>query len=309
VNTPQALTRYEAARFALAEAHRVDEVKEIHNQAVALEAYARQANDTQLLQYATEIRLRAERRAGELLAAMPDTPRGRRPKELALDTRANSRPPTLAELKITDTQSAKWQRLAALPEDKFEIRVEHAKARVEGMTTSAPSYVKVEFSGENEWFTPESWLGLARQTMGAIDLDPASHPIAQERVRAKTFFTIADDGLEREWFGRVWLNPPYHRAMLSRFVDKLVVEWASGRLEQALLLTHNYTDTEWFHTAARAATAVCFPRGRIHFLSPAGDECSPTQGQAFFYFGQDIEPFDHVFGHVGFVAYAKGRPS
>jgi hypothetical protein len=69
--------------------------------------------------------------------------------------------PTLSDWGITKTQSSKWQKLAALPEDKFEIRVEHAKARVEGMTTSAPSYPKAEYHGENEWFTPAEWIGRA----------------------------------------------------------------------------------------------------------------------------------------------------
>jgi hypothetical protein len=304
------LTRYEAARFALAEACRIDEVKDICDKAVAMQAYARQAKDTQLLRDATEIRLRAERRAGELLAETPKAvggEHGGRPKIDGSRSQPSIPTPTLTDLGVTKIQSSRWQKLAALPDDKFEIRVQHAKARVEGMTTSAPSYANVEYAGENEWFTPEPWITLARGVLGAIDLDPASHVLAQERVKAKAFFTVADDGLSRAWFGRVWLNPPFHRAGLAPFVDKLVEEWTSGRVEQAILLTHNYTDTEWFHAAARAALAICFPCGRIRFLSPCGDECTPYQGQAVFYFGLDDAAFRRTFADVGLIMRPKRR--
>jgi hypothetical protein len=137
-NPHRSLSRFDAARFALSEARRVDEVKEIRDKAAAMQEYARQAKDTQLLQDATEIRLRAERRAGELLADAPDAPVGR--KKIGSGSQPISDVPTLSDLGVTKTQSSKWQKLAALPEDKFEIRVEHAKARVEGMTTSAPAY-------------------------------------------------------------------------------------------------------------------------------------------------------------------------
>jgi DNA N-6-adenine-methyltransferase (Dam) len=83
----------------------------------------------------------------------------------------------------------------------------------------------------------------------------------------ENLFTVVDNGLERPWFGRVWLNPPYCRELLSPFVGKLVSEYARGAVSQAILLTHNTTDTEWFHLAARA---VCFPSGRIRFLFRPG---------------------------------------
>jgi phage N-6-adenine-methyltransferase len=154
-------------------------------------------------------------------------------------------------------------------------------------------------TGDNEWFTPAEYIEAARKVLGAIDLDPATHPIAQRTIRATRYYTKSDDGLTQPWTGRVWCNPPYTK--LAEFADKLVDEYTQGRMTAGIFLTHNYTDTGWFHTAAAPCAAICFTRGRIKFTDPKGEIAAPTQGQAFFYYGSDPGRFLDYFRPIGLL--------
>jgi phage N-6-adenine-methyltransferase len=158
-------------------------------------------------------------------------------------------------------------------------------------------------TGNNEWYTPRRYIEAARKVLGEIDLDPASCKEAQKVVRARKFFTIETNGLDKEWHGRVWLNPPYSRGLAPAFVNKLVAEIDAGRTVAAIMLSNSCTDTHWFDVAMRAVASMCFTYGRIDFQAPEVRPDARTQqgpqGQAFSYFGNEPQRFEDVFCEIG----------
>lgn len=155
--------------------------------------------------------------------------------------------------------------------------------------------------GVDDWHTPAKYLKAAREVLGNIDLDPASDKRAQRTVRAKEHFTEDDDGLTRDWYGRVWLNPPYSQPLIQQFIDKLVAELIEHKVKAAILLTHNSTDTAWFHKAEEIAARLCFTRGRISFIYDGEPQDAPAQGQTFFYYGTHVKKFEQLFSSYGFI--------
>jgi ParB family chromosome partitioning protein len=304
VEPSPALTLYDGAVRALAEVKQVDEVKSIRDKTLAVQEYGRRANDKRLVGDAKEIQLYAERRLGELLAEMPKATGSRgmgRPKIGGSDRELPKDAPTLAELGIDKKLSVRARKFAKKPLTEFRGFVEMQVEKAAGLALPH----RTSFSGDEQWFTPPEWLERARSVLGEFDLDPASHPAAQEQVQAKRFFTAEENGLAQDWHGVVWLNPPYTQPFIERFVDKLIAEVAAGRTTAAILLTHNSTDTVWGQKALTACDAVCFPAGRIRFVSLYREAASPTQGQMLCYFGRDVSAFVRQFNKVGTAGALK----
>ena len=180
------------------------------------------------------------------------------------------------------------------------------KAETEGWTVAElrkamrPVHVS-RATGDNEWYTPPEHIEAARRVMGGIDCDPASSETANETVDAETFYTKEDDGLTRVWGKRVWMNPPYAQPLVTEFVGALVERLESNEVEQACVLVNNATETGWFQHMLAASSAVCFPKGRVRFLSPDGNTGTPLQGQAILYMGKRPKAFCKAFCKMGEV--------
>lgn len=253
VRQPQ-LVKYDAACRALAKARSVDEAKKIRDVAIAMKVYARQANNKQLEVDAAEIRFKAERRVGELLQQQRETVglatgrEGKR-KSLGVENTPSDRL-TLAEGGIDKNLAKRARKLAAVDDDTFHgmisdwrASVEQENTRVTSDLTRAGAHVGHN-SGDNEWYTPASYIEAARAVMGGIDLDPASSAEANAVVQAARFYSAEDDGLSQEWTGRVRLNPPYERGLIEPFTEKLVASYAvaPGLVTEAAVLVNNATE-------------------------------------------------------------------
>jgi phage N-6-adenine-methyltransferase len=154
-------------------------------------------------------------------------------------------------------------------------------------------------SGSSEWYTPAFLIAYARSFLGTIDLDPASCAAANKIVGASNFYSSADDGLSREWHGRIWLNPPYGDEA-SKFVAKAIQEYEQGRVTEGLLLLKAATDTAWFRPLF--TYPICFVYGRISFITGgSGEATTATFPSVLVYLGPRQDAFSEAFSTIGAV--------
>jgi hypothetical protein len=137
------LVRYDAMCQAIAAAYQVDEVKDIRDRAAALEYYARQSQNVEAERQCCEIRLRAERKAGQLLRQMEKL-KGRPHKA--------SNVTMLSDLGITRDQSSQWQRLADVSDEQFELALARSdKPTTNGIINRTAAPVITPVSREALW--------------------------------------------------------------------------------------------------------------------------------------------------------------
>lgn len=172
-------------------------------------------------------------------------------------------------------------------------------------TQRAQQFGVMVSSETNEWYTPAHVIALARQALGAIDLDPASCAEANATVGADEYFDADANGLAQPWAGRVWLNPPYGktdgRSNQDIWAEKLIAEYEGGNVRSAVLLVKAALGYAWFERLWYSYP-TCFVRERLYFTPGDGSKDGQAKtGTAILYFGQDVTTFKRVFSSIGRV--------
>lgn len=192
-------------------------------------------------------------------------------------------------------------------------------------------------SGNYEYYTPAILTGSAREVMGSINLDPASSETANRVIQADQIFTAEmdwgndgrlkhlDGGLQKEWYGNIWMNHPFSRNESpckpkckkkiceergyhtdiplpgsEDWIKKLVSEYGLGHVNQACCITYASTSEKWFRPLL--SFPQCFIYGRTNYILPNGKiKKGVTKGSVITYLGNEVDKFKMVFSRFGMV--------
>lgn len=112
----------------------------------------------------------------------------------------------------------------------------------------------------DDYYTPE-WIFQALQL--EFDTDPASPMGGIDWIPVKNYFTIVDDGLQQEWKGKVWLNPPYSNP--TPWIDRFITHRNGITLVQI-------SKSRWCCRLFEEADAFLFLPYNLRFVTATGKE-------------------------------------
>jgi len=118
-------------------------------------------------------------------------------------------------------------------------------------------------SEHQDWATPPNLVKYIEDYFFVkFDLDAAA---SSSNHKAPIYFTIEDNSLLQNWFGNVWLNPPYGKNQ-SVWIEKCILENQKLNTDKIFVLIPARTDTKVFHELiVPNAQHVYFIKSRINF--------------------------------------------
>ena len=139
-------------------------------------------------------------------------------------------------------------------------------------------------SNKNYWETPQKFFEKLNKEF-EFELDVAS---TGDNAKCERYFTESENGLEQDWRGGVFCNPPYGRE-ISQWVKKAYSESLLNTNGVIVLLIPARTDTRYWHDYIfNKASEIRFLKGRLKFeLNGVSKQSAPFPSTAVVYKGSD----------------------
>jgi len=135
-------------------------------------------------------------------------------------------------------------------------KVKDAEADTEDEHTVVDAATKQE---TDEWSSPRELVEPLADSVGEFDLDPCSG--AESSPFASETYTEDDDGLSQDWYGKVWVNPPY--SDMKTWTEKAIAQ--IDNTNTLFYLCKGDSSTQWWQDAAEHATVICAIDHRLEF--------------------------------------------
>jgi DNA N-6-adenine-methyltransferase (Dam) len=164
---------------------------------------------------------------------------------------------------------------------------------------------------DRERYTPAEVVIAVKDTLGTIDLDPASTETVNKLfIRAKRFYTEKDNGLDRNnpWNGKVFINPPGGNRQPEFFWERLIIEYEQGNVTAGVHLAFNIEHLQqsqnWAHPMVH--WPFCIPSQRLQFYYEEKGLIQPPPhrngfASAIIYVGKNTKRFAKAFSNLGAV--------
>ena len=158
-----------------------------------------------------------------------------------------------------------------------------------------------------DYYSPAELVSAAKQAMGGIDLDPASHWRANRVFRIPLYYNLHRSAFDNPWFGRVWLNPPYGDN--APWFERIVQFWDRGEINQLCMISPvwSFTTQIAIPLLDRAAAMLLLIPAPKFWGNPDGRQ-GTNHPHAILYMGSRVDEFYGAFIPFG-TPFQLVRPS
>ena len=143
----------------------------------------------------------------------------------------------------------------------------------------------------DEWSSPRELVEPLADAVDGFDLDPCSG--AESSPFANSVYTESDDGLAQDWFGTVWVNPPY--SAMAEWTSKALAQFRRDEVDRIFYLCKGDSSTDWWQRAAGAASVVATIDHRLKFGD--GENSAPFASHIFVFGETDDAVINALAGH------------